>query len=263
MTKALFTTIAVVVVLQPAFTAAQESASDVSSQVHQRYELLDTSGRRSPIQIVGRVTFRDDPSKVIRYSYQVDALATNVSNKSVLLLRLRFQTSGGSAPGLDYAYEDDYFFGDGTLAPGVSDSVHSSPFGFGAPVVNGIPSVETADPSAFGPTATARVEFVQFTDGSTWGDRDVAAEVFKARRATIRQVTALKEVYVHSGEQAFRRELSKETLLPCVNLSRAACKDNLDYSRCVLDRIEGTLEAARNHNRAMRSLAPSQTAQLR
>jgi hypothetical protein len=255
MTKPI-TTIALLLLLHSVFTSAREEAS-APSQEQQRYELADASGHRSPVQIAGYVTFRDNPSKVTRYSYQVDASATNVSNKSVLLLRLRFETNGGSAPGLDAIYESDYFFGEGTLAPGVSDDVHISPLSFGAPIVDGVPLVNTADPSTLGPTATARVEFVQFTDGSTWGDRDAAADVFKVRRATVRQLTALEKAYVQSGEQAFRAELSKENtpLLPGINSLRAACKDNLDYSRCALDKVRGMLEAARIHNGAMRSSA--------
>jgi hypothetical protein len=263
MTKTGFTTIALVLLLHPVFTSAQERASEVSSREQQRYELVDASGHRSPVHIAGYVTFSDDSSKVTRYSYQVDASAANVSNKSVLLLRLRFQTSGGSAPGLDDVYENDYFFGEGTLAPGALESVHLAPYGFSAPIVNGIPLVETADPSTPRPTATAQVEFVQFTDGSTWGDRDAAAEVFRLRRATVRQLTALEQTYVQSGEQAFRGELSRETLLPCINSLQAACKNNLDYSRCALDGVEGMLEATRNHKRTMRSGAPNQVAQLR
>jgi hypothetical protein len=99
MTKPGFTTIVLVLLLHPVFASAQEGTSDVSSREEQRYELVDVSGRHSPVHIAGYVTFSDNPSKVTRYSYQVDASAVNVSKKSVLLLRLRFQTSGGECPG--------------------------------------------------------------------------------------------------------------------------------------------------------------------
>lgn len=262
MTKPGFTAIALVLLFHPVFTSGQEPA-DTSIREQQRYELSDASGHLSPVRIAGYVTFSDDPSKVTRYSYQVDASATNVSNDSVLLLSVRFQTSGGSAPGLDYVYENDYFFREGALAPGALESVHLSPYGFGAPIVNGVPLVETIDPSALKPTATAQVKFVQFTDGSTWGDQDAAADVLTARRGTVRQLAALEQTYVQSGEKAIRGELSKETLLPYINWLQAACKNNLDYSRCALDRVQGMLEAARNHKRTMRSVAPNQTVQLR
>jgi hypothetical protein len=261
MTKPGFTTIVLALLLHPVFTSAQERASDVSSREPQRYELVDASGHRSPVHIAGYVTFSDNPSKVTRYSYQVDASAANVSHKSVLLLRLRFQVSGGSAPGLDDVYSHDYFFGEDTLAPGASESVHLSPYGFSAPLMNGVPPVEA---STLMPTATAQVEFVQFTDGSIWGDRDAAAEVFRIRRATVQQLKVLEQTYVQSGEQAFRGELSKETLLPCINSLQAACKDNLDNSRCALDRVQGMLDSARSHKAEMRlGAAPNGAASLK
>jgi hypothetical protein len=260
MTKRCFTTIVLVLLLYPVFASAQEAASNVSSRVEQRYDLVDVSGHRSPVHIAGSVTFSDNSSKVTRYSYQVDASAVNVSKKSVLLLCLRFQTSGGSAPGLDDVYQNEYFLGEGTLAPGALESVHLLPSRFSAPKVNGLPSVE---PSTLSPTATAQVEFVQFTDGSIWGDRDAAAEVLRVRWATVRQLATLEHTYVQSGEQAFQGELSKETLLPCINSLRDACKDKLDYSGCELDRVQRMLEAARKHRAEMRSGEPSQTAQLR
>lgn len=260
MTKPGFTTIILVLLLCPVFTSAQEGAGDVSSREEQRYQLVDASGYRSPVHIAGYVTFRYNPSKVTRYSYQVDASAINVSKKSVLLLRLRFQVSGGSAPGLDEGYRNEYFFRESSLTPAASEIVHLSPFGFGSPEVNGVPLVE---PSPLRPTATSQVEFVQFTDGSIWGDRDAAAEVFKVRRATFLQLKVLEHTYAQSGEQAFRDELSKETLLPCINSLQVACKDKLDYTGCALDRVRGMLEAARKHKAAMRSGEPSETAQRR
>jgi hypothetical protein len=248
MTKPHFTAIALVCLLfQPVLASAQEVMRDAPSQEQQRYELVDTSRQHSPIRIAGYVIFRDNPSKVTRYSYQVGASATNVATKSVVLLCMHFQTSGGSAPGLDNSYRSDYFFGD-ALPPDGSESVHISPFGFSAPIVNGVPQVETADPSPSRLTATAQVEFVQFSDGSTWGDREAAADALKARRETLGEFKMLQRIHTEQGEQAFMDALSKPTVLPCVEQVKNTCQNKLTGSTCALGAIRQKLEAAAHYD---------------
>ena len=145
----------------------------------------------------------------------------------------------------------------------MSEIVNKSPISFGAPTVNGRLSADTSDATTLRPSASAQVEFVQFSDGSTWGDVEVAKDDLKARRASLQELKALERIYIESGEQAFREELSKQTDLPCINSVQSACKDDGDYSRCTLNKVRGMLEAASNHQREMRSRVPGPAERLR
>jgi len=196
------------------------------------------------------VNFSDTPAKITRYSYQVHASAMNASNRDVLLMVMHFEASSGRAPGFDLTYQREYFFSKNPLESGASETVDGSPSSFSGPIVNGVPSIATAKST---PEATVQVEFVQFSDGSTWGEPEAARDILKTRRASLRRLLVLQHTYEESGEQAFVDELSKEPLLPCVNLAKSACKDDGDYSWCALDRLRGMLDAARNHKRAMTS----------
>jgi hypothetical protein len=210
-----------------------------------KYQLADISDAHSPVHVTGYVTFSDDPSKITRFSYRVDALARNVSNKKVMLLCIHFRTDGGSISGLDHPYKKDYFFSKDGLVPGLAEVVHSQLLSFGESIVNGIPE-HVADPFALKPEATAKIEFVQFTDGSTWGDPDAGEDVLKVRRDTIDELRVLDYTYEESGAQSFRDELSKEMFLPTINVLKNMCEDRSDYTQCVLDKVQEILNIAGN-----------------
>src|SRR5579872_3600655 len=136
-----------------------------------RIHLQDISAKGSPVQVSGSAFFGDDATKTIRFSYLIKGLFANVSNRDVVLMIIRFASSGLKGPGLDYSYEKDYFFSPGVLQAGKIEEFRSSPIRFGSPTVNGQPIPEDDDiPSA--PVITAKVAFVQFLDGATWGDTE-------------------------------------------------------------------------------------------
>jgi hypothetical protein len=157
--------------------------------------------------------------------------------KPILYLSIRFQTMGGSVPGLDFSHRSDYFFGDGVLTTGVSESINASLPTFGPSIVNGVAQtlrVSAAD-SPLG--ATARVEFVYFQDGKK--------EFFKVRKEEIRQLERLENVYKEQGEQAFTDALLGFPLfLPAIEHVNAACRDKGNDANCSLEMIRRMKAAA-------------------
>ena len=221
-------------------------AQDVGAGYQARVELRDVSRPGSPLHVTGYVRLSaDDPSNITHYAHHVEASATNVGLKPILYLSIRFQTMGGSVPGLDFSHRSDYFFGDGVLTTGVSESINASLPTFGPSIVNGVAQtlrVSAAD-SPLG--ATARVEFVYFQDGSAWGDRESKKEFFKGRKEEIRQLERLENVYKEQGEQAFTDALLGFPLfLPAIEHVNAACRDKGNDANCSLEMIRRMKAAA-------------------
>jgi hypothetical protein len=207
--------------------------------------LVDVSDKGSPVHISGQVLFKDDDTKISRYSYQVKASATNVSNKRILLMVIRFEANGGTGPGYDSISRRDYFFFPNVVQPGAVENVDQAPISFDDPVVDGSPAVENATQSR--PAATARVEFIEFDDGSIWGDAETATSEFEHRQRTIRQLGVLEHFYNYSGEQAFLDELSKQTDLGWISELRDDCKSKNNYFTCAHDEVLRLLEKAKQH----------------
>jgi len=197
---------------------------------------------RSPIQVIGYVSFRDDPAVRIRYNFAVNGMVKNASKKGIVCWSVLFETNGGTAPGLNFTETHDYVFSGDVLLPGKSELVQSDPVQFGAAEVNGAPmsGPEEVDPPR---TASARVRFVQFSDGSTWGDRDAADEIRLERAATLNRVQLLQRVYEDQGEKAFTDAFSEVTGLACLERIKTVCQNEADSS-CARKEIENILAAA-------------------
>jgi hypothetical protein len=225
--------------------------------VEKRMTLRDVSDSGSPIRVSGRLTFRDDGSKVTPFSYQITATAKNVSSKSVLLV-IHFQASGMGGPGHDEQYSQEYFFTE-PLEPDAIEKYESGHSSFGP---REAPVSPDADSEPERPAATTSVEFVQFSDGSTWGDADAAADVLEIRRNTVRELGSLEHIYEESGEQAFRAEFSRDSYLPSINSLKYACKSKEDYWSCARNGVRRAIETAFANEAAANSDAAHPLAEL-
>jgi hypothetical protein len=189
--------------------------------------------------------FNEDTSNVIRYSYQIQGSAANVSGGGVVLLVIHFRSSGLNGPGLDFTYLNDHFFSSDILQPGTDENFRSSPLRFGVPTVNGRPVPEDVAAGSV-PVVTAQVVFVQLVDGSTWGDADLGRDPLVVRNQTLRELGRLERVLEEKGELAFKSELSKsENLPPCIGSVVATC--NHEAASCLADGLRSMIEAARQH----------------
>jgi hypothetical protein len=210
-----------------------------------KIHLQDISAKGSPIQVSGSVLFEDDASKRIRFSYLIEGSLANVSNRSVVLMIIRFASGGLKGPGLDYSYEKDYFFSLGVFEVGKVEDFRSSPIRFGSPTVNGQPIAQDDDISS-APIVTAQVVFVQFVDGTTWGDLGRGRESLLVRNQTQRELVRLERVLQNGGEQALTDELSKQdSTLLCINSLVSECRGKGDS--CMADGLHSMIDAARRH----------------
>ncbi len=201
----------------------------------------------------GVVTFEDDASEVIRYTYRVEGSVKNLSGKAVVLMIVHFESSGVHGPSLSEIYLEDHFFGSDVIESGNLENLRSSPSRFGDTMVDGQPVEYTAEDGAL-PTATAQVVFVQFVDGSTWGDAELARVALDDRKRTLEELRRLEVVFRTGGEDVFKKELPKNGNRPCINSLLNSCKDNTNPNP-LHDGVSTMIEAAERRQVEMKSAA--------
>jgi hypothetical protein len=211
-----------------------------AAQVHTR--LNDISAAGSPVRISGQAAFRDDHSQGPRYGFEANALAMNVSRKSILLFVMHFEVKGPTGPSLEDNYQQDYFFVADPLRPGGVEDVGLAPLRISSPMVNGELATETMRRAE--PDALVTLEFVQFSDGSTWGDAQSATGALNARQQTLRELALLEQIYSQAGEQEFMANLSKPSVLESINALKSECDGD---SRCSRDAVHKMILVARDH----------------
>lgn len=216
-------------------------------------QLRDISSEGSPLRASGAVSFENNASEVIPYTYRVEGSVRNLSDKAVLLMVVHFESSGVRGPSLSYTYQEDHFFGSDVLESGNFEDLRSSPLRFGDTMVNGRP-VEYVAESSGPPTATAQVVFVQFVDGSIWGDSELARDALNDRVQTLQELHRLEEMFRSEGGQVFKKELSKHDDLPCINSLMSRCKDNAS-STCLHDGVLTMIGAAMHRQTEMKAAA--------
>jgi hypothetical protein len=206
---------------------------------------------RTPVRVSGTISFQDDPSQALRYTYHTEGFLSNVSRKGVLLTVVHFEASGVDAPGLDSNWTMDRFFGPAVLQAGGLEKIEDPPMPFGGPIVNGKPVPEEVGPDAH-PRATVQVTFVQFVDGSTWGDVDAGREFILRRRSTLGELKRLEQVLNAQGTDVFAREFSNSAAsfqFPAIEALVSECKSNA--GSCLIDGLHSMLEAATEHQTEM------------
>lgn len=209
--------------------------------------LHDVRKHRTPVRVSGTISFQDDPSQAIRYTYRTEGFLSNVSKKGVLLTVVHLEASGVNAPGLDSNWIIDRFFGPAVLQAGKLEKIEAPPISFGETIVNGKPAPEAVGPDAH-PRARAQVTFVQFVDGSTWGDVDAGREFILRRRSTLEELKWLEQVLNAQGPDVFARELSNSAAtlqFPAIGALISVCKSKADS--CLIDGLHSTLQAATKH----------------
>jgi len=238
--------VAVIFLLTSSFLRAEETCGDLTGQADQtRYELRNVSQHRSPIQIDGYLTLRDDPATNVRV-YRVHASARNVSKKKISYWSVGFDGNGSSGPSLNLIQSNDYFFTGDVFAPG--ETVKMTPCPIRLVLRTAKSPAETGDSTAL--TASARVEFVQFSDGTIWGDRDTAAKVQLDRSETLRsKIESLRKIYSEQGERAFMDALAEPTAFSCLERIKSLCRNENANSSCARKAIQQLLAtAAQQHN---------------
>jgi hypothetical protein len=216
--------------LVPLAVLSLSSASD--GVTTQRMEIQDLSDKGGPIQISGYMLL----------GYEVK----NVSTKSILLLIVRLEASGGL--GRDQKYSQEYFFAD-PLGPGQVEVNHEPEHRYGTSVVNGEPVPYKKDRH---PAAQAHAEFVQFSDGSTWGDADSATDVLSIRRQTLEELDLLEHLYEQAGEGAFLDEFARTDHVASVifRQMRDRCREKTTDSKCAYNVVHRTFLIAKEHTAA-------------
>jgi hypothetical protein len=214
-----------------------------------------------PVLLSGTVTPADSRRARVRYSYKVSISATNVSDKSILLMITRVdinrelgEDNSLSTTERSLTTVDDDFFSSSLFDPGATRCTedfdpaatnmpgHSlAPFG-DAPFDLGAEPPKTA--------AVASVLFVQFADGSTWGDRKAAEEALHERSLTVDRLTFLEEVYRTKGEQPFLIELLKPSQPVTVAALQELYREKKDAA-LVIARLTAMLHDGDMHFRGM------------
>lgn len=213
--------------------------------------LQDISNTGSPVILSGYVVFSDDDSKVTRYRYELSASATNLSNKPILLMVIRFHAStGGIAPGYSQTYNDDLFFSDKSLAPDTSALVGFSSSRFGSPLVNGqriAPAESNIGPSS----ATGHVDFVQFADGTFWGNVESAAGPLHDRQSSLKELFLLEQIYGNGGDSALAEQLIAPNSSSLVSQLKYVCESKQAGSNCVQENVRRLIDFAKMNEAAL------------
>jgi len=216
-----------------------------------RLALHDERKHRTPVRVSGTISFQDDPSQAIRYTYRTEGFLSNVSRKGVLLTVVQFGAGGVNTPWIDFNYIMDRFFGPAVLQAGGLEKIKDAPMPLWEPRVNGKPVPEQVGPEVH-PMATAQVTFVQFVDGSTWGDVDVGREFILRRRSTLGELKRLEQVLKAQGVDVFARELSNSAAsfqFPAIGALIYECKSKA--GSCLIDGLHSMLQAATEHQAEM------------
>src|SRR5258708_15895626 len=78
----------------------------------------------APVRVTGYVTWKDNPSESVRYSFDSDLHVINQSPKPVLLMIVELKVVSKVRIRFKYTEVDDYFFEPGIPAPGDSVNLH-------------------------------------------------------------------------------------------------------------------------------------------
>jgi hypothetical protein len=198
----------------------------------------DVSKAGAPLKVAGRVTAKDQPSEVPRYSFESDIEMTNVSSKPILLMTVTLDIACTLPVGLKYSEEDDYFFESKMLQPGSMAKLQRVLGRFGEP------SRKEDFTNEVNPSARSSVAFVQFSDGSTWGDAAAGERLLRNRQLSLKQLETLKEDYRKKGAAEFLNELLQPTLLQPVFSLQELYREKRDLA-LVLAGLDDMLENAR------------------
>jgi hypothetical protein len=202
--------------------------------------VVQVSKAGAPVTVTGRVTAKDQPSEVLRYSFEGDVEMTNISGRAILLMIVDLNIVSTLPISLDYLEEDDYFFEPKMLEPGSIAELQRRLGRLGEP------SRKDDFTKEVKPSARAKVLFVQFSDGSTWGDAAAGERLLTNRQLSLKQLELLKEDYQKRSEEEFSNELLKPTLLQPILSLQELYRENKDLA-LVLARLEDMLENARGH----------------
>jgi hypothetical protein len=202
--------------------------------------VVDASKAGAPLMIKGAVTANDQPSDVLRYSFQSDIEMTNVSEKSIVLMIVALDVVSTLPVSLNYRAENDYFFESEMLEPGSAAKLQRVLGRFGEPDRKEDFAVDVKS------TARATVAFVQFSDGSTWGDAAAAEGLLRNRQLSLKQLEILKNDYRARSEAEFLNELLRPTVLQPIFALQAVYREKRDLAP-VLAKLEDMLENARAH----------------
>lgn len=216
--------------------------------------LVDISAAGSPIRISGKVSFQDNPTTVLRYSYQPDGSMTNVSNKGIMLTVIHISASGVDAPDLDNSIAVDRFLGPNILDTGREERIDPTRITFGS-VASVRPRASEANSYA-NSSATAQVVFVQFTDGSFWGDLDVGREQLSLREKTLLKLNELENVLDEKGGLGLKDELSRIAPFQflAIDVLASHCADK--ETSCLANGLRNILSDAHRHQAEMKPANP-------
>ncbi len=220
-----------------------------SAQV--KIAMRDVSGRHSPIRVSGAISFEDKPGEAMRYTYRLDGSVKNASRKAALLIVIHFTDGGVNAPGLDYVYSDERFFGPDELKSGESEPTRCGTIPMPVSYVNGVPVDEDVGPNAI-PFAKSEVLFVQFADGTTWGDAKQAHMVLGSRVKTRTELGRLRGVLGEHGEEALTDQLSKDAQsfeFPCIGGLFNECERK--KADCLVQGLHAMINAADRHQEGL------------
>jgi hypothetical protein len=210
----------------------------VAAQSESVLPVVDISEAGAPLRIAGRVTAKDQPSQVPRYSFEGDIEMSNVSGKPILLMVVTLEVVSALPVSLNYREERDYFFESKTLQPGASAKLQRGLGKFGEPSRKEDFAVEVK------PSARARVTFVQFSDGSSWGDASAAEQVLRNRQLSLKQLELLDEDYRKRTGEEFLSEFLQPTFLQPIFGLQELYREKRDLAP-VLARLDDMLENAR------------------
>jgi hypothetical protein len=164
--------------------------------------VTDASAPGSPLQVSGTITFTDQLSgnRVVS-SNKYELTATNVSDKGIVFMLVRFRESGSRGGGTLHNIQRDNFFGNEAIAPEKTFVLDRSNGGF--------QTLCCVNPLESGrdPVAEVSVIYSEFTDGSTYGDKSAAADIFATRSLIIERLRQLEAAKV---DETFVRLLAQK-----------------------------------------------------
>jgi len=196
----------------------------------------------SPLRLSGIITAKDRPSESLRYSFERQLTATNLSKKSILLVVLQVSVADLGDQNSKNIVEDDYFFGPNVMAPDAIRAFDQTIGPFGTIATPG------TDDKPKEPEATSSVLFLQFGDGSTWGDLKNAERPLQLRQKLWTKLKELNEVYETKGRAAFGTSLLEPSDLAVIlNFQH---QYRADESGAVANKIKTMLHFAEVHQGA-------------
>ena len=224
-----------------------------------KMDLRDVSDDDCPVRISGTVSFEDDASQAIRYTYRTNGSITNVSDRGILITVIHLDMTGLNPPALNINYEIDRFYGPEVLEPGKAEDLYDmSPAQFGAPIFEREVVPEDGDPDTSS-TATGEVIFVQFIDGTVWGDIDSGGfnsgrMLLVSRNHTLHELQKLERIFNEHADEAFKDELLKADSgpveFPAVSALIHKCRNAA--TSCLITGLQLMLEAAAAHGDEMK-----------